>query len=250
MKPGEPSAPIPCTFDQLSAVTCSATRTRDGDLELLVLAYHGAYRPGSQGNPDARRMRAEALAHLSVWPCDGLLFDLRGLSYSWGDAILGVLDLEVPDATLAPPSLILAGPDSRPGLASLLRPDVLFDDLDLALRTLADRARAARDEQARSEDVLILPLLVDATRPPARAAALAAIYAREHFCDRWQLRLWVTGAYRLAVFAAGPDDLEWALSQPPAVLVKDPDQGFAPVGVALCPRAELPARLLALPRLA
>lgn len=242
-------APLPCTFDQFSAVTCSATRARDGDLELLVLAFRGVYRPGSQGNPDARRMRAEALAHLGVWPCDGLLLDLRELAYTWGDAILGVLDLEVPDATLSPPTLILAGPASRPGLSTLVRPDVLFDDLDLALGTLADRARAARDEQERSEDALILPLLVDAARPPARAAALAAIYAREHFCDRWQLRLWVTGAYRLAVFAASPADLEWALTQSPAVLVKDPEQDFAPVGVALCPRVDLPERLLALPRL-
>lgn len=241
----------PRSLDELSEVLCRPATARVDDVAVLILSYHGTYRSGSQGAADARRMRAEALAALATWGAEAVVFDLRELAYPWGDNLLGVFDIGPPDGEPPLAVVVVAGERSRAGLAALCSPDHLFDDLELAVHAAGARARAHRAERDRVEDALVLPVLLRDDLPPARAAeaaALAAIVAREHFYDRWEMRLWVAGDYRLAVLLATAEDLDHALSERPAAAVKDPARGFERVGVVLSPRAELPARLLDLSR--
>jgi len=60
----------------------------------LIMAFHGDYRPGSRGNPDARFMEAMVCAGTSAWEPRVLVLDLRGLSYFGGDMIGRAWEME------------------------------------------------------------------------------------------------------------------------------------------------------------
>src|SRR5262245_39284058 len=56
--------------------------------EALIVAFEGKYGYGSGGNRDALFMELMAKAALGIcWRSRALIFDLRAMSYEWGDAI-------------------------------------------------------------------------------------------------------------------------------------------------------------------
>lgn len=56
-------------------------------LEVLVVRYSGKYPSGSAGNDDARYMQAMATAAVTAFEPWGVIHDLSGLRYEWGDLL-------------------------------------------------------------------------------------------------------------------------------------------------------------------
>lgn len=234
---------------EISDVRCEASETRVGGSHVLVLAFFGSYRDGSQGSPDATRMAAETLAALAAWRPDALVFDLRGLRYRWGDGMMAVFAAEVPDATDPVVSAVVVGPDSRAGLASLCSPEALFEELEVAIAEVARRAREATAERERLEDLLVLPVVLRAdlaAGEAVQAAARAVILAREHWARHWTIRAWVGGTFAIRVLAGSRADLAWAREALGGISVQMLG-AREELGVVVAPQAELPARLAGLP---
>ena len=65
-------------------------RPEDGMLagrRYLRIEFAGRHGIGSDGNDDSLFMRAIIVAAMNVWFVDGLVLDLRSLSYEWGNSI-------------------------------------------------------------------------------------------------------------------------------------------------------------------
>lgn len=79
------------SLDLLSEITCDFSLQRYSEKEdgfyctLLIAAFDGEYRHGSEGNDDADYMSAMLNAAFAVWQPLALVLDLRKLSYEWGD---------------------------------------------------------------------------------------------------------------------------------------------------------------------
>ena len=54
-------------------------------IDILIVEFHGKYRHGSAGSPDAGFIKGSITTGLSVFDPFSLLIDLRDLEYSWGD---------------------------------------------------------------------------------------------------------------------------------------------------------------------
>ena len=61
--------------------------------QLLVIRYHGVYRNGSEGNPDAAYMAAIGRAAIEVFEPAAVVIDLCDLSYQWGDMLDSVWNI-------------------------------------------------------------------------------------------------------------------------------------------------------------
>lgn len=235
---------------EISDVRCEAFEVQAERTRVLVLAFHGSYRDGSRGTPDATRMCAEATAALVAWRPDALVFDMRGLSYRWGNGMCEVLAASLPGGYASTPSAVVYGPDSQAGLSSLCSAEALFDALEPAIAEVARRAREEEAERDRVEDLLTLAIVLRADLSPAvavQAAARAVILAREHWESHWTIRLWVCGTYLINVFAGTVEDLAWAREQLRGISVQLPGTREE-LGVVVAPQAELPARLAGLAR--
>jgi len=141
------------SFDDLSELKCRIHGVLDDDREthVAVVSFEGVYGVGSEGNDDAAYMRGMVLAVLSAWDVAGLVLDLRKLEYSWGYALLGVIEAagELRDqnesATFHFPVLIVTADDCHKGVESLLESatesfgDILHSSLDAAV-TAANNA--------------------------------------------------------------------------------------------------------------
>ena len=105
---------------------------------VLIVAFEGRYRDGSEGNPDAAYMRGQIDLACGIWFHGGLVIDLSRLSYDWGDDILLALQNSQHE-----PCAIVVGPDCEGALATLLHDqnpappvtdfDDIFDSLEAAL---------------------------------------------------------------------------------------------------------------------
>src|SRR5579862_5459896 len=62
----------------------------------LVLKFSGDYGIGTAGNGDAAYMRIVTRAAVSAWPCDAVVFDLRDMTYWWGNSIWGLFGNSIP----------------------------------------------------------------------------------------------------------------------------------------------------------
>jgi hypothetical protein len=118
------------------------------DTHIQVVSFAGEYRIGSGGEGDAAYMRGVVLAAVSAWDVGCLVLDLREVDYSWGYALLGVIDApgELKDDDF--PVLLVVSARCREGVGSLLRGapgssgEVLFDSLDDALEAARDAVGA------------------------------------------------------------------------------------------------------------
>lgn len=116
-------------LDDLSNIKCDTflgeVKKASGK-SVLVIRFRGEYRPGSAGEPDARFIFAKLHAAYEAWETWGIIIDMSGLKYEWGDDIDGFTafrpliwhDEEYPFA-------LIVGPESEVGLATLY-----YGDLD------------------------------------------------------------------------------------------------------------------------
>src|SRR4029450_12810170 len=67
----------------------------DGDwaADTPKIVFRATYRPGSQGSPDARFMKAITGAALANGLADVVLFDFMDLDYRWGDTLMGLFQV-------------------------------------------------------------------------------------------------------------------------------------------------------------
>lgn len=107
--------------------------------EILELRFSGEYRPGSQGSPDAEAMMLHVTAMLARIEPDVVVLDLHGLRYTWGDAMLRVLEAIARFDSEHPVGVaIWGGPESSSALESL------------GLRVHVDEAMAHEDAKAQA----------------------------------------------------------------------------------------------------
>jgi hypothetical protein len=130
----------------------------DGQLDthVQVISFEGEYGVGSRGNSDAAYMRAVVMSAAAAWDCIALVLDLRELEYSWGNALLSVIqaaeELGHGDADPPFPVKIVASDRCRAGLLSLLGASEessqgwLFHSIDDAIRAARADARVYLDE--------------------------------------------------------------------------------------------------------
>lgn len=81
-------------LEDLSAIRCriyTCEFRTEHDQTVLVLAFSGKYGIGSEGNGDAAYMIGVRRAAIAAWEGDALVYDLRELSYEWGNAILDLI---------------------------------------------------------------------------------------------------------------------------------------------------------------
>ncbi|GAB7045532.1 hypothetical protein [Catenuloplanes indicus] len=85
----------PRALSDLSAVQyrfATVRRAAHARDDLLIVTFTGSYGVGSAGNGDAAAMRAViALGRRAFTPA-GVVLDLRGLTYEWGDMMADVLN--------------------------------------------------------------------------------------------------------------------------------------------------------------
>src|SRR5262245_1054871 len=104
------------------------------ELEAVVICFRGSYGYGSAGNGDARYMIAiRDYVVDCVLPC-AIVFDLRELSYEWGNAIWEMFRCDEPFATL------VSNRCSGFQTCGVARP--MFESLEAAFEDLRPRARA------------------------------------------------------------------------------------------------------------
>jgi hypothetical protein len=133
-------------LSELSKVTHRIYGVEDGKRDTLVqvVAFAGDYGVGSSGNNDAAYMRGVVLSSLAAWDVACVILDLSELSYSWGYALLGVIEApgELRDqggGFLHFPVLIVTSERCRAGLETLLANspesfgNILYPSLDDAI---------------------------------------------------------------------------------------------------------------------
>jgi hypothetical protein len=134
-------------FDELSHLqyrvfTCALGGKHNATA--LVLKFSGVYGVGSEGNGDAHFMRVITRAALSAWDSHAVVFDLRELSYEWGDSIWGVFGRGIqPSVVERVPCALVVSDRCRDGFSTcrgLVPP--MFDDLESAMTFVGEPARA------------------------------------------------------------------------------------------------------------
>jgi hypothetical protein len=80
----DPDNPIGCEF--------FLDRLEDDWREVLIVRFVGKYRIGHLGQPDAAYMAAMSAAAEVRWEPQGIVLDLSGLEYEWGDNLDNVLN--------------------------------------------------------------------------------------------------------------------------------------------------------------
>jgi len=110
-----------------------------------VISYHGEYRHGSAGEPDACYIVATATAAHKAWYTDGIVIDFSDLAYEWGDNMEWVLGIgQGAPAKCAFPLVIIVGDRCREALGSLIAgeyAEFCVDSLDQAVRLLEAKRR-------------------------------------------------------------------------------------------------------------
>jgi hypothetical protein len=141
-------------LSDLSRITHQFWRVEDGkrDTNIQVISFSGEYGVGSKGNNDAAYMRGVVLCGLASWDVSCLILDLSDLEYSWGYALLGVIEVagEFKDqgGTLQFPVFIVVSDRCKAGITSLLASapesfgNIIFDSVEKAMA----RAKKAMGE--------------------------------------------------------------------------------------------------------
>ena len=135
---------LPVSLD-ISALRCQCHAWHVPKTQAVagLIVFTGTFRLGSAGRDDARFIawRINELADLRM-PARiaGLLVDLRGLDYQWGDD-LGIWPLSLPDTA---PVLALVRPEQIAPLKGVLGDECLRVDARAAFAEISDRIRDLR----------------------------------------------------------------------------------------------------------
>ena len=110
-------------------------------IDILVISFHGTYRYGSAGSPDAGLIKGIVTTGLSVFNPFSLLIDLSDLEYNWGDN----LDLSF-EETGHITTVVLVGEKCRRAMSTLffgidsdkdiVDNDFFYDSFDKAIEKL------------------------------------------------------------------------------------------------------------------
>ena len=93
---------------------------------IVTVVFAGDYPPGSEGNDCAAQMVTYLRSVLTTTNAAAVIFDLRGLQYTWGDAIGGLAwELREHAARFRPSAIVARGRTAR-ALAPLLGPQFIF----------------------------------------------------------------------------------------------------------------------------
>lgn len=113
-------------------------------VEILIISFHGNYRNGSWGNPDAGLIKGIITTGLSVFRPFSLLVDFSNFEYNWGDDF----DLSF-EETASTTTVILVGEKCRRAMSTLTfglntEKDVVdneffFDNFDKAIDRLKSK---------------------------------------------------------------------------------------------------------------
>jgi hypothetical protein len=134
-------------FDELSRLqvrifTCELGGKHNATV--LVLKFSGVYGVGSEGNGDAAFMHVITRAATSAWRHHAVVFDLRELSYVWGDAVWRVFGHGIqPSGVESLPCALVVSDLCRGGFstcAGVLPP--MLDDLESAIAFVGEPAQA------------------------------------------------------------------------------------------------------------
>ena len=109
---------------KISATTEHITRHKAG--AVLAVAFAGKYPAGSGGNQCAAEMVSYLRSALTTTDAAAILFDLRNLEYTWGDAIGGLAWVLQKQAGVFRPSAIVANGLTARALAPLVGPQCSF----------------------------------------------------------------------------------------------------------------------------
>ncbi|WP_140637511.1 hypothetical protein [Methylibium rhizosphaerae] len=117
-----------------------------GRRRILVVSISGEYPDGSLGNAHGAYMASMALHGIHALDADGLILDLRGLAYRWGNTLLKVFQdvSQFKDAGAEPneprfPVAVVTSEKCRSAFLSLVTPtdqappEWHFDDMDQAI---------------------------------------------------------------------------------------------------------------------
>jgi hypothetical protein len=125
--------------------------------EILVVEFTGKHGIGSQGNGDSLFMATTVKAAMNVWYVSGIVLDLRGLVYEWGNSIgdvllaaKHVLGRQFPTAivvsAVCKPALESARPFYGSDAAADGQTNWLFDDLESAMAYLKELIESSQSE--------------------------------------------------------------------------------------------------------
>jgi hypothetical protein len=123
--------------------------------EILVIEFTGKHGLGSEGNGDSLFMATIVKAAMNVWYVNGLVLDLRGLAYEWGNSIgdvllaaKHVLGQQFPTAVvvsdLCKPALESAAPFYASDSVSGGQTSWLFDNLESAGAYVKELIKSSR----------------------------------------------------------------------------------------------------------
>jgi hypothetical protein len=120
-------------------------RARHDRERFLIIAFRGVYGIGSQGNGDARFMKAIVGSGRTAFDPPGVVLDFSGLEYQWGDMIGAAVDAACSDEIAC---TIVVGDQCREAMKSYVEAELLDDP---AWWLFADLATALTALQARYE---------------------------------------------------------------------------------------------------
>jgi hypothetical protein len=114
-------------------------------IDILIVSFHGTYREGSAGSPDAGLIKGIVTTGLSVFDPFSILIDLSDLEYNWGDN----LDLSF-EETGQTETVILVGEKCRRAMSTLyfgidtdkdiVDNEFFFDNFDEAIAKLKSKS--------------------------------------------------------------------------------------------------------------
>lgn len=117
-----------------------------GRRTILVASFSGEYPDGSRGNAHGAYVATMALYGIHSLDADGLILDLRGLAYRWGNTLLKVFQdvSQFKDSDAEPneprfPVAVVTSEKCRAGFLSLVTPtnqavpEWHFDDMNQAI---------------------------------------------------------------------------------------------------------------------
>lgn len=117
---------------------------RDTQLvDILIISFHGKYRDGSAGRPDAGLIKGIIKTGLSVLNPFSLLIDLSGMEYNWGDDF----DISFEEAE-GVKTVVMVGDKCRMAMSTLafgvntqrdiVDNEFFFEDFNLAIAKLKE----------------------------------------------------------------------------------------------------------------
>jgi hypothetical protein len=134
----------PTSFDQVTSIQYQfflEPRKPGQYYRILIAKFSGEYKLGSRGAADARFICGITKTAFNIWYPDGLILDLRELSYGWGDDMDLVLDI---GAKTGKPCAIVGSHRCLPAIATLINgvdtdklatdTEFIFDSMDAALK--------------------------------------------------------------------------------------------------------------------